>query len=535
MQYLSAFLDVVHQSGLIDRHVLNQAVDEFKVENVSGDANAFAKSLVQKKILTRWQSKHLLKGKHRGFFVGQYKILNILGRGGHSNVYLAEHITLKQKRVVKVLTKDKINGKTSLAQRFLREAQATARLDHPNVIKCYDVVMENDLSYLVLEYISGQDLYKLVKEKGPLRFIECVDYIIQVAQGLKYTQEQGMIHRDMKPSNLLLTDDGHVKILDLGLAMLERDGHEDGSLTEMYNDNLGTADYVAPEQALSSHDVDFRADIYSLGCTLYYLIVGRPPFDQGSIMQRVAQHQTQMPETISAQRPKCPKLLEQICWKMMQKSPDQRFQSYDALISALQNLLKKARPRKTLATVPVVDPVDHLIELPDSVEVLDDDEVLDDALGTPLAEVPIVEVAPQPVDTSSMSAAGSATAPPFAQPTDSSITSGSTSNLPPFDPNAGFDISNVDLGTVTKPTPATSSIAQPATTHPHTATASSQKRAEDDAYQKFVSRERLKMVWVGIGLTVGIGIAVAAFLLMSTMSKIQEDKRPPAATQFEEQ
>ncbi len=161
--------------------------------------------------------------------------------------------------------------------RFQQEAKAIASLNHPNIVRAFDIDNENDTHYIVMEYVDGLDIQTLVKKNGPLSYDLVAEYTSQAAAGLQHAHDKGLIHRDIKPANLLVNREGVVKVLDLGLALFADD--EQSSLTMEHNDKvLGTADYLAPEQAINSHKIDFRADIYSLGCTMYYMLTGRPPF-----------------------------------------------------------------------------------------------------------------------------------------------------------------------------------------------------------------------------------------------------------------
>ncbi len=179
----------------------------------------------------------------------------------------------------------------------------------------------------------------MVRRQGALGFEVAANYVIQAARGLQHAHDAGLIHRDVKPGNLLVDNKGVVKVLDLGLALFSDDGKE--SVTLMHNENvLGTADYLAPEQALSSHDVDSRADIYGLGCTLYFLLTGHPPFPEGSLAQRIAKHQTKMPADIRADRPDCPDDLADLCIKMIQKAPQHRFQTMAEVADQLESWLE---------------------------------------------------------------------------------------------------------------------------------------------------------------------------------------------------
>ena len=524
MKQLNAFYNVVKQSGLVDDDVLKLALDQHQQTNPGLTAQQFADALVNDKIITSWQREHLVKGKHRGFLVGSYKILRMLGRGGHSSVYLAEHLTLKQQRVIKVLKQTATSRPSSLQQRFVREAQAAARLDHPNVVRCHDIVIDEKLSYIVMEYFPGEDLEKLVRRRGALPVGESINYIIQAAQGLEYCRQAGMIHRDIKPSNLFRTQDKKVKILDLGLAMLERGDEQDASLTQMYNDNLGTADYIAPEQARNSHDVDFRADVYSLGCTLYHLLVGHPPFNQGTIIQRIAKHQTEMPTPIRRLRQDCPKQVEAICWKMIQKDPQQRFQSYRHLIQALNKLLSR----------PIEDPLGQSSDLAVGAGAHGQQKQLAGAqqsdYQTGEAEAAMGLETLEPIDDFEVpTGIESIDTDPIFQ---SSLETMSRLPQHPSVASSAVPLSS-PVGTVGRPVSANGTAGN----HPQrsaTATRNGVRRrplSEEEAYRRFVRRERLKMIWIGVGLLVGIGVSIAATVVINSWGDLNTP--PPAAKSTE--
>jgi serine/threonine-protein kinase len=303
------------------------------------DPLEICKSFETAGLITRWQSEKILQGKYKGFFLGKHKLLGHIGSGGMSSVYLAEHTVMKHLRAVKVLPKSKL-GKTSYLERFQREAKAIASLNHPNIVRAYDIDNEKDTHYIVMEYVEGVDLQILVQKHGPLPYAIVADYIAQAAHGLQHSHDSGLIHRDVKPANLLINKDGVIKVLDLGLALFQ--DQSDASLTMEYNDKvLGTADYLAPEQALNSHTVDNRADIYGLGCTMYFLLTGHPPFPDGSIASRIVKHQNVMPTDIRADRPDCPGELDGICVKMMQKDPKYRYPDCTTVAQVLEAWLLK--------------------------------------------------------------------------------------------------------------------------------------------------------------------------------------------------
>ena len=334
------FLDLVRRSGLVERDQLNRVLLRLKEEAGGGpitDTEFVGRRLVEAGLVTDWQCEKRLEGRHKGFFLGKYKLLDHLGTGGMSSVYLAEHVLMQRRVAIKVLPKARVQDATYLP-RFQREARAAAALDHHNIVRAYDVDNEGDVHYLVMEYVQGRDLLVMVKEDGPLGYREAADYIRQAAEGLAHAHQAGLIHRDVKPGNLLVDPKGVVKLLDLGLARFT--GEEYASLTLAHDENvLGTADYLAPEQAVDSHRVDARADIYSLGCSLYYVLTGHPPFPEGTLPQRLMMHQREMPPSIFEDRPDAPEDLVAICMGMMAKRPDDRPQSASEVVQLMADWL----------------------------------------------------------------------------------------------------------------------------------------------------------------------------------------------------
>ncbi|MBI1247683.1 protein kinase [bacterium] len=343
------FIELIEKSKLIQAAALEQAVEELRAGNdgnLTEDLDALQEYFINKKLLTKWHCEKLRNGKYKGFYLSKYRLLRHLGTGGMSSVYLAEHILMNRKVAIKVLPRRRVNDASYLA-RFHLEAQASAQLDHPNIVRAFDVDNEDDTHYLVMEYVPGLDLQQLVRENGPVPFESAADYIAQAADGLQHAHDKGVVHRDIKPANLLLDDRGVVKILDMGLARLKQD--ESCSLTIAHEENvLGTADYLAPEQAVNSHRVDHRVDIYSLGCSLYFLLTGHPPFPEGSLAQRIAKHQSVMPEKIKKSRPNCPPSLQRICEKMIAKDPDDRYSTTSEVAAELRRWLESRGKEPTL-------------------------------------------------------------------------------------------------------------------------------------------------------------------------------------------
>lgn len=339
----ASFLAGVKQSGLIDPDRLDALVNEIHQAGIDcNDSMAIATALVDRKALTEWQSDKLLQGRHKGFILGRYRLLSLLGAGEMSAVYLAEHILMERRCAIKVLPANKVQD-TSYLGRFHREARAVASMNHANIVRAYDVDKQTesgtDIHFLVMEYVEGRNIEQIVKEQGPLDYVSAVDYIRQAADGLGHAHQSGMVHRDVKPGNLLIDNTGVVKLLDLGLARFFKTTDEE-SLTIKHDEKvLGTADYLAPEQAVDSHQVDARADIYSLGCTMYFALTGHPPFTDGTLVQRLLAHQTKIPPSVRYERPDIDDSLLEILDKMMAKKAADRFQTASEVSEALARWL----------------------------------------------------------------------------------------------------------------------------------------------------------------------------------------------------
>jgi serine/threonine protein kinase len=333
--------ELLEKSGLIAVDSLTKALADFETEvgpEGKGDGSKFLEYLLRVGLVTEWQSEKLQQGRHKGFFLGNYKLLRHLGSGGMSAVFLAEHKHMRQRRAIKVLPQARIND-SSYLQRFYREARAAAALDHPNIVRAYDVDNDGDNHFLVMEFVEGNDLQKVVSSGGVLPYETAAEYMRQAAAGLAHAHQVGLIHRDIKPANLLIDPKGTVKVLDMGLARFA-DDEKQASLTKMHDENvLGTADYLSPQQAIDSHTADARADIYSLGCTLYFSLTGHPPFNEGTLTQRLLMHQQKEPNPITNDRPDAPRDLLAICKRMMAKKLEERYQSAAEVEQALTQWL----------------------------------------------------------------------------------------------------------------------------------------------------------------------------------------------------
>jgi serine/threonine protein kinase len=348
------FVDLLHKSELLERRVVEGYIACLREADLyPPDANKLASRLVNDGVITYFQAKQLLKGRYRGFTLGKYKVLEILGTGGMGNVYLCEHITLKHRAAVKVVPTEKARQSSMLA-RFQREARAIAALSHPNIVRAYDLDADHQFHYLVMEYVDGVNLQKLVKRVGPLAIPRVANYLAQAAEGLQYLHENNLVHRDLKPSNLLLDRQGVIKILDFGLARFIDD--EEDTLTQDYDAHrvLGTADYLSPEQIIKTHDVDIRSDIYSLGVTGYFLLSGETPFQHAADEEKLVLHQTRLPTPLEALRRDVPPSLVAVINKMMAKNPADRYQQPIEVIAALEEWLQLPIPPPLESEIPPV-------------------------------------------------------------------------------------------------------------------------------------------------------------------------------------
>jgi serine/threonine protein kinase len=318
-----------------------------------------ADELVHAGFLTGFQAEKLLAGKWRGFLIsGKYRLLHRVGAGGMGAVYLCEHVLMQRQVALKVLPLADADDPSAL-DRFYREARAIARLDHPNIVRAHDIDREGKLHFLVLEYVDGCNLYDLVKSRGALSIERAAHYIRQAALGLQHAHEAGLVHRDIKPGNLLLDRQGNVKLLDLGLARFFHEEENAPPREWERGSALGTADYIAPEQVEDSM-VDIRADIYSLGATFYYLLAGRGPFHDGTTHQKLMWHQVRLPKPIRVRRPEVPEEMARVLEKMMAKDPEKRFQVPLETAAALEPWTQKAPPPPTDDEIPRLAPAGQL-------------------------------------------------------------------------------------------------------------------------------------------------------------------------------
>ncbi len=275
--------------------------------------------------------------------LGKFVLLHQLGKGGGGAVWRALDTELDRVVAVKIPDAGLMTSPVQRA-RFRREARAAARLSHANVVTLFEVAQAGDTPLLVMEYVEGTDLWRLVQQSGPFPVPQACDYVGQAARGLQHAHERGLVHRDVKPANLLLTAQGAVvKVLDLGLARLLP--RPDDAATHLTESGLvmGTADFMAPEQACDARAADARADVYSLGCTLYYLLTGRVPFPGGTVAEKLLRHLTQEPAPVQRLQPAVPPALAAVVHKMMARRPEDRYQSAAEVVAALMAAVGTAR------------------------------------------------------------------------------------------------------------------------------------------------------------------------------------------------
>ncbi len=346
---INEFFDCVRRSGVVDDERLFAYMTQVHATNPPiTEIPKLAALMVREGVLTNFQSEQFMQGKWKRFHIGKYKVLERLGSGGMGQVFLCEHKMMRRRVAIKVLPTAKAEDAVA-KERFYREARAVAALDHPNVVRAFDVDQDGALHFLVLEHVDGASLQEIVKKFGPMDPLRACHYIHQAAIGLDYSHEvAGIIHCDIKPGNIVVDRFGVVKLLDMGLAKFFRD--EGDALTQKFDDNvLGTADYLAPEQALDSHAVDIRADIYSLGATFYYMLAGKPPFPDGSAAQKLVWHQMKEPTSLKIIRPEVSDDIVAIIEHMMKKLPDERYSSPAEVAEALA----------PLTATPIPPPPDH--------------------------------------------------------------------------------------------------------------------------------------------------------------------------------
>jgi eukaryotic-like serine/threonine-protein kinase len=374
---VSTFVEFLRTRNILRPGQLDQLAADPQME--TAEPPRIAEMLVRRGWLTQYQADQLLQAEGQNLVVGPYVLLEPLGEGGMGQVFKARHRMLERIVAIKLIREERISTDPEAIRRFQREARAAALLSHPNIVLIYDADCSGSTYFIAMEYIEGTDLARLVKEQGPLAVAQACDYVHQAALGLAHAHEKGMVHRDIKPSNLLASGlnlkraehpsptavpgsgvatrvirrpvrpsairaDGTessappvIKILDMGLARVVQgdDSHSQNASLTQEGSIVGTPDFIAPEQARDAHRVDIRADLYSLGCTFFYLLTGQAPFPNGSTIEKLLMHQLDDAPEVDKVRKDVPAEVSLIVRKLMAKSPGQRYQTPAELLAAL--------------------------------------------------------------------------------------------------------------------------------------------------------------------------------------------------------
>jgi len=332
---LETFLSQLSSSGIVPEEKLKVVVSK---KASFADCEALARDMIKSRLLTKYQAEQILGGRGKSLTMGKYQILEKIGAGGMGQVFKAFHCSTERIVAIKViLGKGKIDPE--VVKRFEREVKAAAKLVHSNIITVFDADQADGRIFMVMEYIKGDDLGELLRKKGQLSVSEVVDYILQAAKGLKYAHDQGVIHRDIKPGNILVDSSGNVKIVDMGLAKLENKGDEESiSMLTASASIMGTVDFMSPEQGFSSKNVDGRADIYSLGATLFFLLTRKVMFPGDSAFEKLLAHREAPIPSLYNSRLGISPDLEIAFTKMVAKKVEDRYASMAEVISALSRL-----------------------------------------------------------------------------------------------------------------------------------------------------------------------------------------------------
>ncbi|HUR55244.1 MAG TPA: serine/threonine-protein kinase, partial [Gemmataceae bacterium] len=317
--------------GLFSAEQMSALVGE--LAPVGDDPAAAMRHLVARDLITVYQLRKVAHGKAAELFFGDYVVLDKLGEGGMGKVYKARQNRLGREVAIKIVRSSLLSNPL-VRKRYEREVQAASHLQHPNIVSVFDAGEVFGRYYLAMEFVDGIDLSRLIRDHGVLSVQEACEYARQAALGLQHAHDRGFVHRDIKPSNIIVSGERHVpkatepafvKILDMGLV--REIGFDDGPAgADVTRDGtvVGTPDYMAPEQAKNSSGVDHRADLYSLGCTLYFLLTGQPPFPGGTPIERLLKHQLDRPDPLQGLRPGVPDAVAELVARLMAKNPDDR-------------------------------------------------------------------------------------------------------------------------------------------------------------------------------------------------------------------
>jgi serine/threonine protein kinase len=332
---IDQFVEIADDLGLIDAAEARAIVTRLTEAQPRCNSRQLGRELVAAGKLTSYQAGAICQGKAKGLLIGRYTVLDKLGAGGMGMVFKVQHRRLKQVVALKILPPS-LTRNPELVQRFHREAETAAKLNHPNIVRAIDADDAGGTHFLVMEFVEGTTVSKLVRGRGVFSPAKALDTMVQAARGLAVAHDGGIVHRDIKPSNLMIDTSGVVKILDLGLARLTSEHSPDGDGITLSGSLMGTVDYMSPEQAFDPRLADSRSDIYSLGCTLHFLLTSTEPYRRASLMQRLLAHRESPVPSLCNRRPDVSAALDRLFREMVAKDPKDRPGSMAELINRLE-------------------------------------------------------------------------------------------------------------------------------------------------------------------------------------------------------
>jgi eukaryotic-like serine/threonine-protein kinase len=363
---IDRFLRALRKSGLLPAARIDQLIAKAP-KAIVGDADKLGEFLVERGAITHFQVTKLKQGTFQGLALGAYHILSPLGKGGMGTVYLARDTRQAEGRramvALKVLPPKRAREEDRLLARFLREMDMAQRVDHVHLTRTYEAGDVGGVHFIAMEYIRGLPLRRVIQDQGPMNVPRAARLFAEVADGLQHAHELGIVHRDLKPSNIMVTPNGHAKILDLGLALaVDEELPTDTKILGGQGYVVGTMDYIAPEQVDDPTGVDARADLYAMGCSMYFALTGQPPFPGGTSLEKMKRHRTAAPDPLTDFNPTVPVEFTRVVEKLMDKSPGRRYQSAKAAREALLSWAA-ADPRTPMDVDPEQTAAEAVLEL----------------------------------------------------------------------------------------------------------------------------------------------------------------------------